>query len=236
MGQTSRPIQVLLALTVLFAAVWFLALRPKPDDGEPASAPAPRQAATPFGRAVDRARAGADQASAAAAGAANASADGSAPGSQGEGATAASPAGTAGGTSAASPGGAAGTTAGASPPARRAAATGADALPGRLARALAARKIVVLLFWNRAASDDRAVRAELRQVSRRGGRVVVAAAPLSQLARYGAITRGVQVLSSPTLVVIDRARRATTLSGYTDAPEIDQTISDVLSARAARAG
>jgi hypothetical protein len=219
MGQISRPIQVLLAVTVLFAAAWFLALRPKSDSGEPASAPSTsRQAATPFGRAVDRARTGADQATADAAGAANATADGAGPGSRGPVAT--------GGSSAASPTG----TTGARP------AAGAGALPRRLARALDARRVVVLLFWNRAASDDRAVRAELRQVSRRGGRVVVAAAPLSQLARYGAITRGVQVLRSPTLVVVDRRRRATTLSGYTDAPEIDQTISDVLSPRAARAG
>jgi hypothetical protein len=207
MGPISRPIQVLLAVTVLLAAVWFVALRPKSDDGEPASPPSARQTATPFGRAVERAQ-----------GAANATAGGVAPAAPGPVAS--------GGTTTAP--------ATASPGATPAAATAT--LPPRLARALTERRVVVLLFWNRAASDDRAVRAELSQVSRRGGRVVVAEAPLSQLARYGAITRGVQVLRSPTLVVIDRSRRATTLSGYTDAPEIDQTISDVLRARAARAG
>ncbi len=48
MDQVSRPVQILLAVTVLFAALWFLALKPKPSaGGESAAAPAPAAQTTP---------------------------------------------------------------------------------------------------------------------------------------------------------------------------------------------
>lgn len=42
----SRPLQVVLAAAVLFAALWFVALRPKPDSGL-SSPPAASPAASP---------------------------------------------------------------------------------------------------------------------------------------------------------------------------------------------
>ena len=74
------------------------------------------------------------------------------------------------------------------------------------------------------------MRKELRQVKTRGGKVYVAAAPISQLARYAGITRGVQVVQAPTIVVVDPDRKASTITGYTDAVEIDQAVSDALAA------
>jgi hypothetical protein len=58
----------------------------------------------------------------------------------------------------------------------------------------------------------------------------VASAPVSQLARFAGITRGVQVLQSPTIVIVDPNRKASTITGYTDATEIDQAVTDALAA------
>jgi hypothetical protein len=225
MSQVSRPVQIVLLLTVVFGAAWFFMLRPKPAEPAPPP-PAPTKAPTDgpqssFGGAVETAKNGRGQAegSAAERDAASNSVDNP----------------TAGKTdpSTAAPSKSPGTQPGKGGPNAPAAKVKADDLPKPVARALDKRKVVLILFWNRSSTDDRAVRAELRRVDRRKGRVYVTAAPLSQLGRYGAITRGVQVLQSPTLVVIDRQRRASTLIGYTDAREIDQRVSDVLNGRSA---
>ena len=71
------------------------------------------------------------------------------------------------------------------------------------------------------------LKLSLRGVSRHGGRVVVRAAPISRVARYAAITRGVDVLQAPTLLVIGKSKRARTLVGFTDTREIEQLVADV---------
>lgn len=224
MSQVSRPVQVLLLLTVCFGALWFLMLRPKsPPSAPPQPAPAPAPANAPqssFGRAVDKAKQGRAQAEGAAAGR-----DAASDAVDNPGAGKTDP-------STAAPNRPPTTQPGTGGPNTPGKVKAAD-LPKPVARALEKRKVVLLLFWNRSSTDDRAVRAEFRRVDRRRGRVYVAAAPLSKLGSYGAITRGVQVLQSPTLVVIDRQRRASTIIGYTDATEIDQRVSDVLNGRSA---
>ena len=45
MDQVSRPVQIVLVLVLGFAGLWFVALRPKSDDGGGAPAPAPTPAA-----------------------------------------------------------------------------------------------------------------------------------------------------------------------------------------------
>src|SRR5437588_7126190 len=75
MTEVSRPLQVVLILTVAFAGLWFVALRPKGDNvAAPAPAPAktqpaPQKSSLPggLGRAVDKAKATRAQANAAAA-------------------------------------------------------------------------------------------------------------------------------------------------------------------------
>jgi len=97
--------------------------------------------------------------------------------------------------------------------------------------ALDRHRAVVLLFWNSKASDDRAVRRAVAATARRHGKVVVKAVPVSQVARYGAITRGVQVLQSPTTLVIAPGDKARAIVGLTTKAEIDQAVGDALAAK-----
>jgi hypothetical protein len=99
-------------------------------------------------------------------------------------------------------------------------------LPKPVRQAIRKDKALVLLFWNPKASDDQAVRAALRKVDRRNGRVFVHAAPLKRISRYGRIARGVNVEQSPTIVIADRDLRADTLVGYVDTETIDQAVVD----------
>ncbi|HEX4108062.1 MAG TPA: hypothetical protein VHX88_08000 [Solirubrobacteraceae bacterium] len=109
-----------------------------------------------------------------------------------------------------------------------AAAAGNPAAP--LIDDMHAGKVVVLLFWNPASSDDRAVHSALAHLGTHDGRVVVASAPVSQVAAYGQITRGVPIEQSPAVVVIDRQGQAVTLTGYQDTTDIAQAVGDALSA------
>lgn len=95
-------------------------------------------------------------------------------------------------------------------------------------RALVARKVIVLLFYNPSGADDRAVRAELAAVPAHRGRVVKLSVPLSELSRYRMVTDAVSVNESPTLVLIDRKRAASTVVGFADRFEIAQRVADAL--------
>ncbi|MGZ6697110.1 MAG: hypothetical protein ACXVFL_15900, partial [Solirubrobacteraceae bacterium] len=90
-----------------------------------------------------------------------------------------------------------------------------------------AGKVVVVLFWNKNASDDRATRRGLRSIDLHGGKVVASAVAIGDVGRYEAITRGVQVLESPTVLVIGAGGKARAITGYTQPKEIDQAVSDI---------
>jgi hypothetical protein len=98
-------------------------------------------------------------------------------------------------------------------------------------RALDAKHVVAMLFYNPAATDDRAVKQELATVPSHGKRVVKLAVPISELARYTVVTNQVPVNESPTLVLIDAARHATTIVGFADGFEISHRVDDALAVR-----
>ena len=100
-----------------------------------------------------------------------------------------------------------------------------------LVRALDRGKVVVLLFWDKAAADDRAVRRAVAKADRHDGKVVVKAAGVRDVGRYSAITSGAQVLASPTALVIGPDRSAEPIVGYTTVAELDDAIDDALAAR-----
>jgi hypothetical protein len=103
-------------------------------------------------------------------------------------------------------------------------------LPKDVRKAVLKRKVLVMLFYNNRSYDDRAVRRELAHVHTYGNQVFVAAHWIKNVARFQAITRGVDVEQSPTIVVADANLKADTLVGYVDADTIDQAVVDAIRA------
>jgi len=215
----SLPFRIVLVVFLVFAVLWFVVLRPKPvGDVAPAATPAP--GVTGLSNATDKAQGAVDASNASAArneAAANA-VGGSSTTTTKPSATTAKPA----APSAVKP---------AKPAKPAAPGLADDAAPNDPSRPLLASvdagKVVVLLFWNKNASDDRATRQGLRSINLHHGKVVASAVPLADVGRYEAITRGARVLESPTLLVIGAGGKARAITGYTQAKEIDQAVSDI---------
>jgi hypothetical protein len=230
MNQVSRPLQILLVAVLLFGAVYMLALRPKSGGGtstpaKPATQTTTSSAQGPgssipggLGKAVTKARGAAAQSDAANQRLQQATGGGSTSTPTAPAAPAHAPA---------------ASRAARSPrPAQHPVATPkATSSSAAVSAAIAKGKVVVLLFWNGQASDDRSVREELAHVSSHNGRALIVAAPVRQVSLYGNSIRGVQVLQSPTIVVVDRRHRARTLVGYTDRAEIGQAVDVALAGR-----
>lgn len=102
------------------------------------------------------------------------------------------------------------------PPAADKSTPGGRGLPSRVARALDAKKTVVILFWNKGGVDDRSVKNSVDQLPRRGGRTAVFTDKVSNLSRYTRITAAASVTQTPALVVVNPEGRAEVLSGYYD--------------------
>jgi hypothetical protein len=230
MNQVSRPLQILLVAVLLFGAVYMLALRPKADAGSSTPAKPAKQTTTSpaqgpgssipggLGKAVTKARGAAAQSDVTNQRVQQASGGGSTPTSTAP----AAPARASAAKPAARP---------ARPAPHRAATPKATHASTAVATAMAHGKVVVLLFWNQQASDDRSVREELAHVSSHSGRVLIVAAPVRQVSLFSNSIRGVQVLQSPTIIVVDRRHRARTLVGYTDRTEIGQAVDQALAGR-----
>ena len=90
--------------------------------------------------------------------------------------------------------------------------------------ALAAHKVVAVLFYNPAAADDAPMAHELAAVPTHGGQVVKLAVPVSELTSFAIITQQIPVVTAPTLVLIDGSRQATTITGFADTLEISQRV------------
>jgi len=213
MSQISPPIRIALVAAIAFLAVWMLALRPSEEAAEPAVAPAPNvetsaPAESAPGQVAEQAQNAASAAeSAAAARAGEAPAAGSATAPQAS-----------------------------TPEAAPAAAGDAKAakdsnLPMPVLKAIAKEKVLVLLFWNPRASDDRLQRRAVEGLPKHGGRVVTHVANIKDVARYASITRGVNLAQSPTTVVVDRKLGATPLVGFTSRKGVDQIVVDALRVR-----
>lgn len=172
--------RIALGVVLAFAALWMVALRPKPVDDVPAPAPAPV--------AQDATKAPAPT----------------------------------------KPEAAAPVTKKAAPAATDAASPQQRAKYPKAVRNVLAdldrKKVVVLLFWEPAADDDKAVRKAVDQVDTRGGKVAVHSWNISRVGDFEPITRGVPVVLAPTVMVIDRDRKARTIQGLTQAREIDDLV------------
>lgn len=191
---------IALAATIALAALWLVALRPKPAE----IADTPAAPVTAVAKAKDAA-ASADAANAAVAAA------------------------TGGATAAPAPSAAAPGTAAAPAPAPRAAEPkAANKHEAAVVRDIRAGKVVVLLFWNAQGADDIATRGAVRDLDRRGGKVAVHVVPISRVGRYESITSGVTVSQSPTTLVVDKKRRTHAIVGLTEPGELRQAVDDAL--------
>lgn len=95
-------------------------------------------------------------------------------------------------------------------------------------RALAQHKVVAMLFFNPQAADDQAVKQELAGVPTHHGQVVKLTIPLSEASNFTAVTQQVPVNFSPTLVLIAPNGQAGEIVGYSDQFEIAQRVDDAL--------
>ncbi len=95
---------------------------------------------------------------------------------------------------------------------------------------LAKGDVVVLLFWNPSGTEDISVHHAVRAV-KSANHVVVQEAAASQVASFGSVTRGVQVYTTPTILVIAKTGKAIVLTGVQDAFSIEQAIAEARSTK-----
>jgi hypothetical protein len=255
MAQLSRPYQIALAAFALLAVVWFVALRgnsssssssPTPVASTPASAPAPtaaseaKAAAAPtriyhgaapgvegLTRAINKAHGAVATSQQEAHSFEHASADGS-----GQSAASNAPSTTATGSKqATAPASAAATASKSTPPVavkpHKVTGSGTPAQQVAVESELKQGKVVLVLFWNPKGTDDVAVRKELQAVEKKlGGKISVHDALANQVGSFGSITRTIQVYQTPTILFVNGKGLTTTLTGFTDAFSIEQTIEE----------
>lgn len=218
MEQLSLPYRIALAGLLVFGVLYLLVLKPG-DDAAPSAGPVATAAAGPTAPGVKGLATAVDKAKGAAAtqeasDAATQAATGDTPAAAAVGAPATS------GTAAA--------TTSAAPAADTADSSGDAGDPsGAILAGVGRGHTAVVLFTGRHAADDRAVRAAVRRVNRRGGKVDIHVVPLARVGRYEAITRGVKVLQAPTVLVIGKQKKARTIVGFTTTAELNQLVGDV---------
>lgn len=94
-----------------------------------------------------------------------------------------------------------------------------------VAAELKQHKVVLLLFWNPSSSSDAAVHRQVQIVAHKLGRsVAVHTSAASQVSSYGSITRDIQIYQTPTLLIVNPHAQVTTVTGYTEAYALEQTI------------
>ena len=106
-------------------------------------------------------------------------------------------------------------------------------LPKVIVKALDQRKVFVVgVFdtkekrWARMARDDRAVRRELSKTNRYKGEVVATSSTLGKLSSLNAVIGDLGVTQTPSVVVVDRNRKAVVLTGFVERNAINQAIAD----------
>jgi cytoskeletal protein RodZ len=100
-------------------------------------------------------------------------------------------------------------------------------LPLKVAQAFAQHRVVVLYFGAQGA-DDTLTAASVRELKTSAGSgVTVLMDKLSNLADYRRVVEGLDVSQAPSIVIVDRARKAQLLEGFVDAGSLRQVVADV---------
>lgn len=101
-------------------------------------------------------------------------------------------------------------------------------LPAPVARALAERRPIVLLFVQPGGADDDATAAAVRDLSRGRNQLGVFVDRVDHLGRYRPIVSGMQITQVPAVVIVGRDRRARLVEGFVDEASLRQHVADVL--------
>ena len=101
---------------------------------------------------------------------------------------------------------------------------GSRGLPSPVARALDAKKTVVILFWSTGGIEDRSVKSSVNRLPRAGGKTAVFTDKVANLSRYTRITATASVTQTPSLVIVNRKGQAEVLNGYYDFQTIRQYV------------
>jgi hypothetical protein len=96
-------------------------------------------------------------------------------------------------------------------------------LPTPVKQALDAHKVVVILFWNPRAIDDRSVKASVDRLPHRK-HLAVFSDGVGNLSRYTRITAAASVSTTPSLVIVNPKGQAEVVTGYLDYETIRQYI------------
>jgi hypothetical protein len=100
-------------------------------------------------------------------------------------------------------------------------------LPLKVARAFAKKQVVVLYFGGPGA-DDALTADSVRSLKASAGHgVAVFMDKLSNLADYRRVVEGLDVSQAPSIVIVDRAKKAQVLEGFIDAGSLRQDVADV---------
>jgi hypothetical protein len=97
-------------------------------------------------------------------------------------------------------------------------------VPPRVGRALAAHKVVVVLFRQRG-GDDSATSAAVGGLRGERG-VSVFSDSINRLARYPRLVAGLGISQAPSVVIVGPSLKATLLAGYTDRGTLKQQVLD----------
>jgi hypothetical protein len=100
-------------------------------------------------------------------------------------------------------------------------------LPLKVARAFAKKQVVVLYFGGPGA-DDALTADSVRSLKASAGHgVAVFMDKLSNLADYRRVVEGLDVSQAPSIVIVDREKKAQVLEGFIDAGSLRQDVADV---------
>jgi hypothetical protein len=100
-------------------------------------------------------------------------------------------------------------------------------MQARVEAQLKAGKVVAILFWNPHAEVDQKVHAELQAAQRAlRGQLAVDLAEAGQTGAFGSFTHVVQVLATPTILLVNRRGQTSALTGLTDSFSLQQAIGE----------
>jgi hypothetical protein len=140
-------------------------------------------------------------------------------------------------------------------PAHKVAAGAIPAQQAAVESELKRGEVAVILFWNKKGADDVAVHRELELLAKLhhvlgvhakqptiarilkvselefSKPIAVHYATAAQVTSFGSITHGVQVYSTPTILIVNKLGQTTTLTGLQDYYSIEQTIDEARQAQ-----